>query len=343
MWPMHPQPRSDEILSSWMVRLAHANGAKVHSFYALEFGRDRQIWNRDIDRMAPDWLLKGLAERTRIDSSHIYQMSLRAYESILYERHNDSGNTRWILPLGIFHRTRRRRGMQYCPLCLASDEVPYFRKHWRLAFYTECDLHGVMLRDACPNCESPIVFHRAELGKRNLIHPLSIVHCFQCGQHLATAPNGYHLWTDWEHQITFRTLLTFHSMGWMGFQNLQFQFSHLLFDGLYQLCRLVSHQNSDEECFLLKLEEVAGYGKRSPLSKTQSFEARNIQERHRIFAMAIWLLMQWPERFIGVTEKLNATSSLILKDMQQAPFWFESVIKDRRYFPNPISFRGKRS
>ncbi|WP_156038866.1 TniQ family protein [Chromobacterium haemolyticum] len=33
MLPMHPQPQPREILSSWMVRQAFANGFMLHTFY----------------------------------------------------------------------------------------------------------------------------------------------------------------------------------------------------------------------------------------------------------------------------------------------------------------------
>ena len=71
IWPIHPHPRPDELLSSWMVRLAHANRYKVHDFYALYFGRERQIWNRDIDHLAPDWLLNGLSFHTGIGTEQL--------------------------------------------------------------------------------------------------------------------------------------------------------------------------------------------------------------------------------------------------------------------------------
>lgn len=35
MLPIHPQPMSDELLTSWMVRLAFANGFALHTFYSV--------------------------------------------------------------------------------------------------------------------------------------------------------------------------------------------------------------------------------------------------------------------------------------------------------------------
>lgn len=51
----------DELLSWWRVRLAHGHGLKVQIFYNLIFGNRHQVWSRDIDRLAPDWLVSELS------------------------------------------------------------------------------------------------------------------------------------------------------------------------------------------------------------------------------------------------------------------------------------------
>jgi len=53
LWPIHLQPQKGELLSSWIVRLAHANGYKVETFCTLVFGYRSTIWNRDIDVLSP--------------------------------------------------------------------------------------------------------------------------------------------------------------------------------------------------------------------------------------------------------------------------------------------------
>lgn len=83
-----------------MIRLAQDNGFKVHNFYALFFGRERQIWNRDIDHHAPTWLIDGLIAHTGTSKERIIQTTLRAFEPFVFERFNDMGVTKWVLPLG---------------------------------------------------------------------------------------------------------------------------------------------------------------------------------------------------------------------------------------------------
>jgi len=158
--PIHPQPKPDEIFSSWFCRIAQDNGMKLHTLEVQLWGRDKQIWTRDIDRSIDEPTLAKVAAVSSTTIERARETCLRSYEGRMFERLNVAGNSDWILPSGIFHRKRKRPGMQFCPLCLATDETPYYRKAWRLALSTFCDLHDVMLHDRCPKCQSPVIFHR---------------------------------------------------------------------------------------------------------------------------------------------------------------------------------------
>ncbi len=174
--PIHPQPYADEVLTHWFTRLAHSNGMKVQTLADRLFGYPSSFWARDQDKFADPKILESIARSTGKDVDDVLQMTLRPYGDYLYAKHNHLGNTKWILPLGIYHRIHRH-GMQYCPMCLRSD-TPYFRKFWRLSFYVECDIHQILMRDTCPECHSPVAFHRAELGHRHRRGYPSTVNCF---------------------------------------------------------------------------------------------------------------------------------------------------------------------
>src|SRR6185369_2217960 len=173
-WPSHPKPQEDELLSSWLVRLARSNGLRLHTFCDIAWPH-KAIWNRDIDKSADDQILTLIAAKTATPIKRAFQTTLQAYESWLYEKHNPAGNTKWIMPVGIYHRIRRRYGMQCCTRCLADDTEPYFRRPWRIAFVTACEIHKCMLIDKCPSCDSPIIYHRCSLDLE------SISLCSGCG------------------------------------------------------------------------------------------------------------------------------------------------------------------
>lgn len=97
LWPIRYKPLPDELLSSWLVRLAHGHGLKVQTFCNLIFGNRLQVWNRDVDRLGPDWLVNELSARTGTPLVIAYGTTLRAYEGLLYPQFKPSGVLQWIL------------------------------------------------------------------------------------------------------------------------------------------------------------------------------------------------------------------------------------------------------
>lgn len=70
-----------------------------------------------------------------------------------------------------------------CPICLAQDEVAYWRKSWRFATTVCCDVHDTRMIESCPHCQSGFAIPR--LGSC----PLS--HCDGCGLDLRlVSPKG---------------------------------------------------------------------------------------------------------------------------------------------------------
>ena len=184
LWPIRYKPLTDELLSCWLIRLAHGHGLKVQTFSNLLFGQRRQVWNRDVDRLGPAWLIQELSHRTGTPLPGAEVTCLRAYEGVLFQSFKLSGSLPWILTIGMYHRTRSAYGQQFCPLCLRADDVPYYRRSWRLAFMTVCPEHEVMLHDRCPQCESPLSFHRAEMGRGGVDDALEMSMCHACGMDL---------------------------------------------------------------------------------------------------------------------------------------------------------------
>src|SRR5581483_6827440 len=184
-WPIRTPPQDDELLSSWLARLAMNHGLKLHTLGTLIWG-NRSGWNRDIDKSVDSEALHELARKSGVSFEQAYQTSLISYEGVIYETHNRYGPNPWIMPIGIFHRKRTKFGLQYCPHCLAGDTVAYYRRRWRLAFITICDRHRILLQDRCPACGSLVNFHRTELGNFRMRMAESLTKCYVCGFDLRT-------------------------------------------------------------------------------------------------------------------------------------------------------------
>ncbi|NTH42747.1 TniQ family protein [Agrobacterium rhizogenes] len=168
-WPVSVSPLADELLSSWLHRVAIANGAAPASF-AETLGQQNGMWSARLDLAAPSKILGLLADRTGFGHEVISRMSLRG-----------CGLKVLLLPLRHDSKQRFSTWIQYCPDCFASDESPYFRRAWRLATRISCFVHRKGLRDRCPSCRSGI----ASFAQPHLI-PQHI--CAVCGFDLRRAP-----------------------------------------------------------------------------------------------------------------------------------------------------------
>ena len=178
-WPMPVWPLLDELATSWILRCAAAHGEIPHSFTTATWGR-RQVWNRDADRSLTSADLAILASQMGIDGQAARNTNLDSLVELIGGWPRESP-ARSVIPglmvAGIYHRKRRRHGLQFCPECLMTDREPYFRRRWRLAVSIVCTRHGCELADACPACDSPVMPHRASR--------YSMLACTVCGSSLA--------------------------------------------------------------------------------------------------------------------------------------------------------------
>lgn len=307
LWPIHPQPLPDELLSSWMIRVARDNGFKVHSFYAAQFGRERQIWNRDIDHHAPTWLLDALQAHTGVQRARLETMTLRAFESMVFERFNETGNTRFLLPLSIFHRTRRSYGQQFCPLCLSEDKTPYLRRRWRLALQVVCVQHGVLLQDRCGNCGSPLVPHRADMHtactfpRRNTLRQ-----CGHCRQSVVTAAAP----ASQEGIDAQRCIDCAVGQGFVMLPNLGAVYSHLYFDGVRQLMTGMATLGTFPD-------------------HNGSFERLGVSARLQRLEAAMKLADDWPNRFLDYCAQVKKPYAAFARDTAEIPYWLASVLRQQ--------------
>ena len=140
-WPVALVPARDELLSSWLHRLAHAHGLSPRHFGA-RLGLGSGAWSARLDLDAPEFVLSLLHRETGVGRDRIADMTIGAepWRALLLP-------LRWNDETG-----RRATWLQFCPLCLAGDATPYFRRGWRRASVMTCRRHGAALLDRCPSC-----------------------------------------------------------------------------------------------------------------------------------------------------------------------------------------------
>lgn len=150
---------SDEIISSWLVRAALAQGCDPLVLSGGVWPRWR-VWALDTDRFMHDGRLRPLSCVSGIPpeafrAATLYPVASRIHGGNLPEK----AIWPWILALGA-RNTKRRGGLQYCPFCLTKDANPYYRIQWRFAWHNGCEHHGCTLLDRCWNCGAPVEPHR---------------------------------------------------------------------------------------------------------------------------------------------------------------------------------------
>lgn len=309
LWPAHPHPLHNELLTCWIVRTAHANGLKAQTFCERVFGKEFQIWNRDIDRNAPEWLLEIMSNKTGTIKKTARNSTVALYESRLFPTLHSYSQLRWFMPVKKHHRINKGYALQYCPLCLEEDSTPYFRLSWRLAFYTFCPKHKILMLDRCQHCQKPVMFHRVEQGKPKRFEVETLDSCWHCSQSLSSATAESIELTPKQVDMKWTSLLRsidrqFYPAGALNFQNITL---------LHQLCRLLSSKKYRPK--LAKyISDKAGYPPLKLEPASLIFEQRNIQERHEILQMAWWLMTN-RKRIKAAINKKALRINLLYRDL----------------------------
>jgi len=319
LWPCHPHPLPDELLSCWLVRIAHAHRIKVQTFCEQVFSRERQIWNRDIDRLAPRWIINRLSIQTGTPLADAHQTALTAYRGLLYPRRKDSGILRWVLPLDMWHRKHMGHGLQFCPACLAEDPIPYYRKRWRLALYTCCTKHNAMMHDRCPACGAGVAFHRIDLGRYGSTDEGPLTFCHQCGFDLRDSPAvALTFYEDSSQQVILEVL------GMLEGRDGR-KFDMGFFSVLHQICKLLL---SNIERLKLREYVVGQTGALDIPLQTgkRCFEERTMQERHHVLQLGMWLMAAPETRIVEAWRVQAVRYNMLKRDFHWVPTWYRPIM-----------------
>lgn len=176
--PYFTKPLEDELFSSWLIRCSIKHNSNIQTFSKNLF-KSNNIWNRDIDKSINlDWL-KYFCEINYTDFDTGLKSTFHSYENILYEKLIINTRNPWIIPLGVYHRKRKRFSLQFCPLCLQSSN-PYYKLYWRISLFVCCPICETILHDRCPICLSPIAPHRIFIGNKSESITKKINQCSIC-------------------------------------------------------------------------------------------------------------------------------------------------------------------
>ncbi|TLS73390.1 TniQ family protein [Aliarcobacter thereius] len=174
-----PQPFEDELLSSWLTRVAIEHKRKLSIFLSLYVKKEgNSIARNDLDFLYDEKLFEALVNKSNLTKKDIFKMSLRSEEGYLYSCSDNN-----LYPPNQIRKLvdkRNHYGLMYCPQCLAEDKIPYFRKKWRYQFYNVCTKHEIFLTDRCWVC-----YERVNFSK--IVHNKNLAICSKCEKDLRTS------------------------------------------------------------------------------------------------------------------------------------------------------------
>lgn len=323
------KPLPDELLSSWLVRLAWSNGQHLERFWRKRLGITRHIWHTDLDRGWLEPLISSLAAKTSTSLEEAAATTLRAYEGSVVESCQLKGTWNWILPIGRKVRTWSFHGQQYCPICLREDKMPYFRRRWRLSFSVVCPNHGIRLRDACPTCKSPVTYHESEIGVWLIQEHSPLTKCPRCGGDYRRVDRHAPTRRETTSLVAFQqTLYNVMDYNFPLLGAKHPSFPHLFFNGFHQILHTLG-ANGDARRLRDYMITERGEKPFSPAFRTvkERFEELRLKDRVRLMKLVQPLLQDWPERFIDACHDTRLALIHLVEFHNTYPFWYEQVVK----------------
>lgn len=321
LWPIRYKPLPDELLSSWLVRLAHGQGMKVQPFCNAIFGPRMQVWNRDIDRLAPEWLIQELSERTGTPLELAFGTTLKTYEGRLYPSFKLTGSLQWMLTLQMYHRKRKGFGLQFCPLCLRDDETPYFRKSWRVALNTTCLKHECMLQDRCSKCGAGVAYHRLNTGQSGSHIIESLATCHQCGFDLRKSKIekiiSYDSQTAEWHRTLIEKIFSYQPQRDPISSDVLSVMRQLVFMLSSRYVRVRLRHYVCERLYTSNLQLTPG---------PAPFESRPLLERHHLIQLTAWLMIDLEPRLRAAWRAKTVRYNLMTKDFENPPVWYLKIV-----------------
>lgn len=336
LWTIRLKPSDDELLSSWLTRLASAHGTNV-----LEFTRavwpETRWWltrqNYDVDRRNERRIFDVLSAKTVTSYERTIATSLTSLDGRLFETPL-SGPIPWLLPCALSSAVKRF-GLQFCPWCLRDDEQPYFRRVWRLAFTVFCPKHNVMLSDRCPECGDPVNYHGRMRGLRS-DDPLEsaginfLIQCRRCDFDLrraADAPSHAAEASEIEFQKHLMDVLR---LGWADVPGSGAVHSLLYFNGVRSLLSLVTRKShagvraAVARHFGVETFEIEP-------NQIRPVEMSDVATRRRMLTMVERLLRNWPDGFVDFckTNRFRGKTLGWARGRHVEPFWYRSVVDEQ--------------
>lgn len=174
--PLYVEPQEDEVLLSWLLRLATRLQVSQHTlvragFWIDDRGERAQWWRRP-----PPQMLSRISARTGIRTERLRAMTFERWS--VYR--DDEANERFSVQRLQSH-ARQSRAFRFvlCEQCLDAQAEPYLRMLWAIGWAAVCPQHATILTARCPKCSAKL-----RIGRLSTPARFSPRTCAQCGNDL---------------------------------------------------------------------------------------------------------------------------------------------------------------
>lgn len=316
LWPVHLKPIDGEILSSWVSRIAAGHGLPLNEFLTLSLPRPRGV-RFDLDTTS-DWrFLGGIAEGAGIHLRDAIKTSFLADQGSIYPVANPQ-HFEWVVPLILKGERSKHTGLPFCPSCLATDGIPYYRKRWRYGFFPVCPEHGVLIT-CCPNCGHPYAYQGESCRGRTTLGPGEVGACRGCGQHFSVVDQENSEVTAVVKNIQKRILVAMDER-WTNIPGLAQLHVYPYLKGLRQLAMIFQRPDGCRIAAWIETQTPLTLPWESA-TLSNSFEKHPPRLRASALFLADWLMQEWPNRMIRMMKSLNLSSTKLLPPPESRPYW----------------------
>ncbi|QYG09831.1 TniQ family protein [Janthinobacterium sp. PAMC25594] len=316
-WPVPVPLEADELLSTWLVRVALSQGCDPLALTG-ELWPKWRVWTLDLDRGVATERLRILERMSGIDMSALDAASLRTIAMAIGTAvPGDVAVVPWILALGSRNR-QRHGGLQYCPQCFGTDKSPFYRLQWRLAWHNCCHVHSAALLDRCCHCAAPVEPHR-------LSPPTGLLNvCSSCGYdlracHAMAADAGAMAF-----QITADDVVSC-GYGKYGEFTLATTEWFLLSRYFLMLLRVAIRNSSSNlaSCLVMLGADIPGM---RPSLTGLGFELLPVGERAVFLAGTGKLLAAGPKRLLETAQALSLSSATLRQCLSNLPVHIRDIV-----------------
>lgn len=175
--PLYVEPRENEVLISWLLRLATRLQVSLHTLVRAGFWindrRERSEWWR---RPEPQ-MLNRIAAKTGISLERLRGMTFESWAPVYRD---DEASDRFST-VRFRAEAPRREGFRYvlCEQCLEAGAAPYVRTAWAIGWVALCPEHATIMTACCQKCRAKL-----RIKQPSSVARFSPTTCVQCGNDL---------------------------------------------------------------------------------------------------------------------------------------------------------------